>query len=47
VIIDGEGGVEAAKKCKVWWGNLIRIALPKSKASDLFPLDLALPVVLR
>ena len=47
VIIDGDDGVEAAKKCKARWGSLVRIALPKSKASDLFPFDLALPVVQR
>ena len=47
VIIDGDDGVEAAKKCKVRWGSQVRIALPKSKAAGLFPFGLALPVVLR
>jgi Primase C terminal 2 (PriCT-2) len=47
VIIDGDDGVEAAKKCKARWGSLVRIALPKCKAADRFPFDLALPVVQR
>jgi Bifunctional DNA primase/polymerase, N-terminal/Primase C terminal 2 (PriCT-2) len=47
VIIDGDDGVDAAKKCKARWGSLVRVALPKSKAAGLFPFGLALPVVLR
>jgi hypothetical protein len=47
VIIDGDDGVEAARKCKVGWGSLVHIVLPKSKAAGLFPFGLALPVVLR
>jgi hypothetical protein len=47
VIIDGDDGVKAAEKCKARWGSLVRIALPKCKAADLFPFDLALPVVQR
>ena len=42
-----DDGVEAARKCKVGWGSLVHIVLPKSKAAGLFPFGLALPVVLR
>jgi hypothetical protein len=47
VIINGDDNVEAAEKCKARWGSLVRIALPISKAADLFPFDAALPVVQR
>jgi hypothetical protein len=47
VIIDSDDGVGAAKKCKARWGSLVRIAVSKSKAADLFPFDLPLPVVQR
>jgi hypothetical protein len=45
VIVDGDDDVKAANTCKTRWGSLVRIALPTSKAADLFPFELALPAV--
>jgi hypothetical protein len=46
VIVDCEETLQAADQCKVTWGNLIRIVVPKSAAPSLFPFKMAPPVAL-
>jgi hypothetical protein len=46
VIVDSEQAVKAADQCKVTWGSLVRIVVPKSAAPTLFPFNMAGPAVL-
>jgi len=39
VVIDSDAAIDAAATCKKRWGNVVRMALPRSTADHLLPFD--------